>query len=114
MFTDEVAAIPAESLSDQCERLVQILQMTPLEIVQREQICNDIKACLSAEFPNCGAYVFGSSCNTLGFKNSDVDLFLSVGEEWRHWINEGEIVFKFLSLILPPPGKKLLFTICVC
>ena len=48
------------------------------EICQRHEVAHLIETSLKEYFPECVSHLFGSSVNGVGFKESDVDIYLDL------------------------------------
>ena len=74
---DSLSAI--SDINDQMKKLRSLCELEDDDINEREKIREFIENVLKELYPECTAHLFGSSVNGLGFKGSDVDLY--VGSE---------------------------------
>ena len=66
-------------INEQMKKLRSLCELEDDDINEREKIREFIENVLKELYPECTAHLFGSSVNGLGFKGSDVDLY--VGSE---------------------------------
>ena len=61
--------------------LAKYLVLKSDEIRQRHEVAHLIETSLKEYFPECVSHLFGSSVNGVGFKESDVDIYLDLQKE---------------------------------
>jgi len=74
---DSLSAI--SDINGQMKKLRSLCELEDNDINQREKIREFIENILKELYPECTAHLFGSSVNGLGFKGSDIDVY--VGSE---------------------------------
>ena len=74
---DSLSAI--SDINGQMKKLRSLCELEDNDINQREKIREFIENILKELYPDCTAHLFGSSVNGLGFKGSDIDVY--VGSE---------------------------------
>ena len=71
---DSLSAI--SDINDQMKKLRSLCELEDNDINQREKIREFIENLLKELYPECKAQLFGSSVNGLGFKGSDIDVYV--------------------------------------
>lgn len=68
----------------QLAALLNAVQLTEFEITTRYNvICTHMDEVFRSVFPNCRTYKFGSTVAGLSFKESDLDLYMSIGKHGK-------------------------------
>ena len=93
-----------EDVNEQMISLKNLLLLQNHELKQRQEIVLFVEKTLRGFFPNCVAYLFGSSVNGLGFKGlSDVDIYLDLDRDLDLELDPktgkqfGELIFSALK-----------------
>ena len=63
-------------INDQMKKLRSLCELEDNDINQREKIREFIENIMKELYPECTAHLFGSSVNGLGFKGSDIDVYV--------------------------------------
>lgn len=71
----------SDDVNEQMDSLAKYLVLKSDEIRQRHEVAHLIETSLKEYFPECVSHLFGSSVNGVGFKESDVDIYLDLQKE---------------------------------
>ena len=71
----------SDDVNEQMDSLAKYLVLKPEEISQRHEVAHLIETSLKEYFPECDCHLYGSSVNGVGFKESDVDIYLDLLKE---------------------------------
>ena len=87
--------------------LAKYLVLKTEEISQRHEVAHLIETSLKEYFPECVSHLFGSSVNGVGFKESDVDIYLDLQKEPSLFKKSGrEIGEKIVTILKKIPEIK--------
>ena len=91
-------------VNEQMDSLAKYLVLKNEEIHQRHEVAHLIETSLKEYFPECVSHLFGSSVNGVGFKESDVDIYLDLQKEPSLLKKSGrEIGEKIVSILKKIP-----------
>lgn len=66
---------------DEMTTLFEAIQLTELEInTKYDVVCGHLEEIFKSVFPQCRLHRFGSTMAGLGFKNSDLDMYMHIGD----------------------------------
>lgn len=66
---------------DEMTKLLETIQLTEFEIKTRyDVVCGHLEDVFKSIFPQCRLYRFGSTMAGLAFKDSDLDMYMHIGD----------------------------------
>ncbi|KAG8229890.1 hypothetical protein J437_LFUL009754 [Ladona fulva] len=74
------AYIPVDAFDVDLEKFVRYVEAKEMNC-KVNMLCQSLKLALSSNFPGCQIYPFGSSVTGLAVKDSDVDIFVDLGDK---------------------------------
>ncbi|CAH1160143.1 unnamed protein product [Phaedon cochleariae] len=83
-------------LEHQFSTLAYILQGEGMEFLVYDKICQDLYGTLIHSFPRCQIFPFGSTVTGLGFKSSDIDVYIA---GIRHGDNNVPLLYKIRTIL---------------